>query len=226
MALQRIPEPEVMDSARDAAAYDSMDFTEVNNAFAQRALELAPPAGRVLDIGTGTARIPILMMRQAGSQLRILGVDLAGEMLVVGRKNIALAHLSDRIKLCFADGKDLPFFSGDFDMVVSNSLAHHLPDPRPFFTEVARVLRPDGAVLLRDLLRPESVSDVNKLVHRYAADADEYQRKLYRDSLYASLTLQEVEEHVHAAGLDGVKIYQSSDRHWTVERPCAGVQAG
>jgi ubiquinone/menaquinone biosynthesis C-methylase UbiE len=223
MALQRIPEPEVMDSERDALAYDSMDFTEVNTDFARRALELAPPAGRVLDVGTGTARIPILMLRQGRGQLRILGVDLAGAMLVVGRKNIALARLSDRIKLCLADAKDLPFFSGDFDMVVSNSLAHHMPDPQPFFTEVARLLRPDGALLLRDLLRPETVSDLNKLVHRYAADADEYQRKLYRDSLYASLTLQEVQEYVRAVGLGKVQILQSSDRHWTVERPYAGT---
>lgn len=218
MPLQRILEPEVMDSERDALAYDSMDFTEVNTDFAQRAFALAPPAGRVLDVGTGTARIPILFLRQGSKELRVTGVDLGAHMLAVGRKNIRLAHLSDRIKLCIADGKDLPFFPGDFDMVMSNSLAHHLPEPAALFMEVARVVRPEGAVLLRDLLRPDSVGELNRLVDKYAADADEDQRKLYRDSLYASLTLREVEDIVRSAGLKGLHVFQPSDRHWTAER--------
>lgn len=59
--MQRVLEPEVMDSWEEAVAYDAMDFTEVNAAFAQRAIALAPTAAKVLDAGTGTARIPLLL---------------------------------------------------------------------------------------------------------------------------------------------------------------------
>jgi ubiquinone/menaquinone biosynthesis C-methylase UbiE len=61
--MQRILEPEVMDSQAEAIEYDAMDFTEVNTAFAQRTLELVPTVAKlkVLDAGTGTGRIPILI---------------------------------------------------------------------------------------------------------------------------------------------------------------------
>ena len=221
MSLKRILEPEVMDTERDAAEYDTMDFVEVNQAFAQRALELAPPSGRVIDLGTGTARIPLLMLQLGKKDLRIHALDLSGEMLKVAKRNLELARLTDRIKLHLADAKDLPFFNGEFDMGISNSLAHHIPEPGVIFMEMARVVKSGGAVFLRDLLRPESVREVNRIVSTYAAGADEHQRKLYRDSLYASLTLDEVEAYVREAGLKGATVLQSSDRHWSVERPAA-----
>ncbi|MCZ6776586.1 MAG: class I SAM-dependent methyltransferase [Ignavibacteria bacterium] len=219
MALKRILEPEVMDTERDALEYDLMDFTEVNQAFATRAIELAPPSGRILDMATGTARIPILILGQMQSKdLSIHAIDLSRQMLKVARRNVESARLNGRLTLELVDAKDLRFRTAEFDMVISNSLAHHVPRPSEFFIEVARVVRPGGGIFLRDLMRPKAVADVNFLVQKYAADADEYQRKLYRDSLYAALTLEEVECYVQEAGISEARIVQSSDRHWTVER--------
>jgi ubiquinone/menaquinone biosynthesis C-methylase UbiE len=219
MALERILEPEVMESQEDAAEYDSMDFADVNLAFALRALELAPVSGKALDIGTGTARIPILMMQQPGHDLVIHAVDLSNEMLEVGRRNVDASGLSNRITLQQVDAKRLPFGDHEFEMVVSNSVAHHIPNPQNFFGEAARVLRPEGGLLLRDLMRPETIEDVERIVEEYAGDASGHQKKLYRDSLLASLTIPEVESYVRAAGLRAARVVQSSDRHWSVERP-------
>jgi ubiquinone/menaquinone biosynthesis C-methylase UbiE len=219
MALKRILEPEVMESAEDASEYDSMDFTDVNLAFALRALELASVSGKALDIGTGTARIPILMVQQARHDLVIHAVDLSNEMLKVGRKNVDASRLKSRIILQHVDAKRLPFSDHEFDMVVSNSLAHHIPDPEHFFKEAARVLRPDGGLLIRDLMRPETVEDVERIVEQYAGDSSAHQKNLYRESLLASLTVTEVESYVRAAGFRGVRVVQSSDRHWSAERP-------
>ena len=58
--MQRILEPEVMDTSSEAIEYDAMDFTAVNTAFAQRTSEFGSQSGLVFDAGTGTARIPIL----------------------------------------------------------------------------------------------------------------------------------------------------------------------
>jgi len=219
MALKRILEPEVMESEEDAAEYDSMDFTDVNLSFALRALELAPVSGKTLDIGTGTARIPILMVQQTGNDLVIHAADLSNEMLKVGKKNVDASGLNSRITLHHVDAKRLPFGDREFDMVVSNSLAHHIPDPEHFFEESARVLRPDGGLLIRDLMRPETIEDVERIVEQYAGDASAHQKKLYRESLLASLTIPEVESYVREAGLRGVRVVQSSDRHWSAERP-------
>jgi ubiquinone/menaquinone biosynthesis C-methylase UbiE len=222
MALKRILEPEVMDTERDAVEYDGMDFTDVNLSFALRAAGLAPLTGTVLDVGTGTARIPILFLQQSGSALSVHAVDLSAEMLKLAAQHVERAGLSARITLHRADGKVLPFADGRFDMVMSNSLVHHLPEPRLFFSEVARIVRPGGAVFVRDLRRPESTRELEGLVQQHAGDADPYQQKLFRDSLHASLTIPEVAFLVKEAGLEGVQVVNSSDRHWSAECGAAG----
>jgi len=62
-SMERILEPEVMDDREEAIEYDAMDFTEVNTNFAKEAVQLAGINARVLDVGTGTARIPTVKNR-------------------------------------------------------------------------------------------------------------------------------------------------------------------
>jgi ubiquinone/menaquinone biosynthesis C-methylase UbiE len=217
MSMQRVTEPEVMDSPQEAIEYDAMDFTEVNTAFSDRAVALGPPSGLILDAGTGTARIPIMMCQQR-PQWRVIGIDLAPSMLELGQKNVEQSGLQQQIKLELVDAKRLPYPDAHFDMVVSNSIVHHLPDPLPFLQELKRVLKPNGAIFLRDLLRPASKEIVDDIVERVAADCNDHQQQLFRDSLHAAFTLDEVNQLMQQAALEGIKVYQSSDRHWTAER--------
>lgn len=215
--MERVTEPEVMDNPQEAIEYDAMDFLEVNTAFAELAVELGPREGLILDAGTGTARIPILMS-QLRPQWQIIGIDLAQSMLDIGQKNVEQSGLQQQIQLEWVDAKQLPYPNEHFDMVVSNSLIHHLPNPLPFLLELKRVLKPNGAILLRDLLRPDSQETLDAIVNRVAADCNTHQTQLFRDSLHAAFTLDEVNQMMQQVGLQGVKVYQSSDRHWTVER--------
>ncbi|MBD2667337.1 hypothetical protein B6N60_04729 [Richelia sinica FACHB-800] len=211
-------EPEVMDSWEEATAYDAMDFSEVNMAFAQQTITLGPPQqALVLDAGTGTARIPILIC-QMRQKWQIVAIDLAQNMLQIAGKHIQTHNLQQQIKLEFVDAKCLPYKDQQFDMVISNSLVHHLPHPLVFFQELKRVLKPHGAILIRDLFRPANEESLNLLVASMCEDFDQDQKKLVRDSLCAALTVEEVTDLVTQVGLQGVHIYQSSDRHWTVER--------
>ena len=215
--MQRILEPEVMDSWEEAVEYDAMDFTAVNAAFAQRAIELGLPQAKVLDAGVGTARIPILICQQC-PQWQITAIDLAKNMLAIGSQNVQQAGLQAQIVLQYADAKQLPYADGYFDMAISNSLIHHLPDPLTFLVELKRVLKPNGAILIRDLMRPATEEIVNTFVDSIGSEYSDRQKQLFRDSLHAAFTLDEVEQLILSAGLSNVKIYQSSDRHWTVER--------
>lgn len=215
--MQRILEPEVMDSPEEALEYDAMDFAEVNTAFAQRAIELAPTKAKVLDAGTGTARIPILICQQR-PDWQITAIDLAQSMLEVGKRNVEKANLGRQISLELIDAKQMPYPDEDFDAVISNSLIHHLPDPLPFLQELKRVLKPNGAILIRDLLRPSTEDIMHQMVEAIGSEYDNHQKQLFQDSLHAAFTLAEVEELVQTVGLEGVNIYQSSDRHWTIER--------
>ncbi|NEP52240.1 MAG: class I SAM-dependent methyltransferase [Moorea sp. SIO3C2] len=216
--MSRVLEPEVMDTWEDAVEYDSMDFSEVNTAFAQLAVELGPQAGLVLDVGTGTSRIPIIIA-QMRPQWQIWAIDLSENMLKVGAQNVEDAGLQEQIKLERVDGKQMPYRDTMFDMVISNSIVHHLPNPLPFFREVKRLLKPGGGILLRDLIRPADVATMDALVARISGEYNQYQTQLFRDSLHAALTLDEVNQMVLEAGLSGVRVYQSSDIHWTAERP-------
>ncbi|MBD0261939.1 MAG: class I SAM-dependent methyltransferase [Tolypothrix sp. Co-bin9] len=216
--MERILEPEVMDSLTEAIEYDAMDFTEVNTDFALKAIALGPPEqGIVLDAGTGPGRIPVLIS-QMRSQWQIIAIDAAQSMLEVAAQHVQKANLQSSISLELVDAKSLPYEDGHFDMIISNSLVHHLPDPLPFFKELKRVLKSNGGIFIRDLFRPASAEIMNALVDSIGEEYDEYQKKLFRDSLNAALTLDEVNQLISQVGLQQVKVYQTSDRHWTAQR--------
>lgn len=216
--MERILEPEVMDTWQEAVDYDSMDFTEVNTAFADSAITYGPPTnGIILDVGTGTARIPIIVGEKR-PQWQITAIDLSVNMLKIGQQNITAAGLDDQITLGLVDGKNLPYPDQYFDMVISNSIVHHLPDPMPFWQSVKRVLKPAGGLFIRDLLRPANMTLTEQLVEQYAGNENERQQQLFRDSLRAAFTLEEITIMLEKVGFTDCQLTQSSDRHWTLAR--------
>jgi ubiquinone/menaquinone biosynthesis C-methylase UbiE len=168
----------------------------------------------MLDVGTGPARVPIALCR-ADRLFRVLGIDLALPMLDLARRNVADAELTDRIRFARGDAKNLPFPDGRFEAVVSNTIIHHIPDPGPALAEMARLVAPGGTLMVRDLARPAGVAELDALVELYAADEPIPARNLFRDSLHASLTLDEVRAIVEGLGLPPEGVALTSDRHWT-----------
>ncbi|USR89426.1 class I SAM-dependent methyltransferase [Phormidium yuhuli AB48] len=215
--MKRVLEPEVMDTWEETIAYDAMDFSDVNQAFVDEAIALGPDHATILDIGTGPARIPILLCQQR-PHWTVTGIDLSHNMLKRGATHIAKAELGDRIRLDYADAKSLPYANASFDLVISNSIIHHLEDPLPCLNELRRVLKPQGGLLLRDLVRPNNLASVDQLVQQLGSTYDPHQTQLFRDSLCAAFTLQEVQQMLDAAGFAGVCAYLSSDRHWTAKQ--------
>ena len=215
--LPRVLEPEVMDTADDARDYDAMDFVAVNTAFAEAALAVAPDEGLVLDLGTGTARIPLLMVARRPT-LHVVGIDLSESMLVIARQHLAAAGPYACVEVRRLDAKATGFPDGCFDMVISNSIVHHLPEPLAVFRELARVASPWAALFLRDLLRPATEAEHAHLVATYCANDNPHQRQLFSDSLRAALTLDEVRALAEQAGLADFTLARTSDRHWTLSR--------
>lgn len=227
--LERILEPEVMDTPDEARDYDAMDHAEVNRAFVSDLLEVLSPAttgaGTIaadrdeallnfLDLGAGTAQIPIELCRRAAG-VRVTAVDAAAAMLTVAGENVARAALADRIELQQADAKALPYADGAFDAVISNSIVHHIPEPRRVLAEATRVARTGGLLFFRDLLRPADQAALERLVDTYAAGANEHQRRMFAESLHAALALDEIQALVAELGFAGETVRQTTDRHWT-----------
>lgn len=195
-----------------------MDFREVNEDFALTALQLGAK-GHILDIGTGTARIPVTLCQMAtDSTIQVTAIDLAQSMLDLAIVNVTTANLAQKIVLELVDAKNLPYPDHAFDMIISNSIVHHLPDPLPFFREAMRVLKPEGGILIRDLMRPKTIGELEELVSKIGGDYNKYQKDLFYNSLHAAFTLEEVEQMLTECQYQEVKIYPSSDRHWTIAR--------
>ncbi|MFN4257940.1 MAG: class I SAM-dependent methyltransferase [Gemmataceae bacterium] len=212
--LPRVLEPEVMDSAEEARDYDAMDHSAVNQAFAADFRAVWNGWNPVLDVGTGTAQIPIELCRQAPSA-EVVGIDLAGHMLRLAAENVRRAGCEQRIRLQQVDAKGLPFADAAFGAVMSNSIVHHIPEPAAVLAEMARVTKPGGTIFVRDLLRPPDRTALRQLVDTYAGDANDHQRQLFAASLHAALTLAEIRALVAALGFDPDTVQQTTDRHWT-----------
>jgi ubiquinone/menaquinone biosynthesis C-methylase UbiE len=170
--------------------------------------------GCILDLGTGTAQIPIELCRQH-PRARVLAIDVARHMLLLAQKNIEQAGLADRIRVECVDAKRLPYADGAFDTVASNSIVHHIPEPGQALAEAWRVLAPGGLIFIRDLVRPDDEAAVRRLVETYAAGANAHQQQMLADSFHAALTLDEVRRIVTRFGTPAECVRATSDRHWT-----------
>lgn len=235
--LPRTLEPEVMDSREDAWDYDSMDHAEVNRRFVEDLLAAGLIGSRepkaesgmvptdidngeetepllVLDLGTGTAQIPVLLCQRT-DEVRIIAADAAISMLDLARLNVEIAGVRDRIQLDHTDAKGMAYRDQMFDAVISNSIVHHIPDPREVLVEAIRVTKPAGLLFFRDLMRPDDEQEVDRLVEQYSAGCNEHQRKLFRDSLQAALTVDEMRNLIADLGFSAETVQATSDRHWT-----------
>ncbi len=212
--LGRVLEPEVMDSPEEARDYDAMDHSTVNRLFVTDFLAIWRGGVPILDVGTGTAQIPIELCSQS-PRAQVLAIDLAENMLTLGQENVRRAGFQDRLNLQRCDAKRMPFPPESFAAVISNSIIHHIPEPGRVVAEMVRVLKPGGEVFIRDLLRPADQATLDRIVKTYAGDANSHQQQMFADSLHAALTLDEVRGLVKAVGFDPAEVRQTSDRHWT-----------
>ena len=237
--LERVLEPEVMDTAEEARDYDSMDHAAVNTRFCDDFLQFATFGGRpalgrttarVIDFGTGTALIPIALAARA-TGFEIVGIDLSEHMLSLGRSNVSRAGLDARVSLARIDAKATAYEDGAFGATISNSIIHHIPEPALCFAEMWRVTAKGGLLFVRDLHRPDDHAEVDRLVALHAGEppraeppADparvasfENQRALFRASLCAALTVREVVAMLAPFGVPASAVKMTSDRHWTLE---------
>lgn len=212
--LPRILEPEVMDTPEEARDYDAMDHSGVNRLFVTDFLARWDGRSPVLDVGTGTAQIPIELCRQH-PRVTVVAIDLAEEMLRLGRLNVQAAGFNSRIRLELQNGRQMSYATGAFPAVMSNSIVHHIPEPIDTIREMVRVCEPGGLLFVRDLMRPSNRATLDHLVNLYAGDANDLQRKMFAESLHAALTLAEVQALAATFGFDPSTVAATSDRHWT-----------
>lgn len=210
--MDRVPEPQLMDSPAQTAAYAEADFSEANDLFVHHMFRHhLPDHASIIDLGCGPAHIAIRLASRC-PHWHVTALDGGANMLKLARRAIDQARLSDRIELKL---KVLPDVAGlvAHDAVISNSLLHHLPDPQVLWRSVRALLIPGGRVQVMDLLRPADAAEVAKLVDRYAAGEPQVLKDDFRNSLFAAYTLDEIKQQLADAAM-GLRVEQVSDRHW------------
>jgi ubiquinone/menaquinone biosynthesis C-methylase UbiE len=118
-------------------------YVEATVAATLRRMELAQGES-VLDVGCGTG-VLLHELRRLDPAVRVTGIDLAPAML-----SLAAGKLCSKALLAVADAAALPFPAASFDLVVSTSSLHYWPDPVAGLREMARVVRPQGHVVVTD----------------------------------------------------------------------------
>lgn len=205
--MKRIPEKGEMESPDEVLAYDAVSresLDKVEELFVRRAAGMLSDSGArkyplVLDVGTGTANIP-LRFADRQPEGRFIALDLSWNMLRKAASNIRENGSAGRILLVCAEAEQLPFRSGSFDLVYSHSAIHHLPEPVGAVEEIVRVTRSKCPFIVRDLRRPPGML-LKWYVRIFGFNYSSLAKKMYLESLRAGYTYREMK--LLAAGIKG-----------------------
>jgi len=211
-------EVEAYASAAAQKHLDAIDDTFVAHAMR---LVLGCERGRALDIGTGPGQI-VIKLAQRLRGWSFVGVDRSAGMIRQARESLGAGEeaVRGRVKFEIADGNQLPFPDRSFELVMCNSVLHHLAEPGKLLSEMARLATPGGAILLRDLRRPNRI--VNPLhVRWHGRNYSGEMLRLYRASVRAAYTAPELSRMVQTSGISGARVFQHRSTHIGIERPAS-----
>ena len=115
----------------------------------------------VLDIGCGAGVDTILAGMMVGPYGSAVGVDIVPEMIARAEANIKMTGI-DNVSFQITAGENLPFPDEIYDVAISNGVINLIPDKRGILTEIKRVLKPGGRLMVADQIALGSVQkDIN-----------------------------------------------------------------
>lgn len=103
----------------------------------------------VLDIGCGAGVDTIFAAKMTGPFGKVVGIDLIPEMLQRAKANLKLVNLN-YVTYEEASSDKLSFADENFDVVISNGVFNLVPDKTKALSEVSRVLKPGGRLMIAD----------------------------------------------------------------------------
>jgi ubiquinone/menaquinone biosynthesis C-methylase UbiE len=155
-------------------------------------MSLAPhrPGARAVDLGCGTG----VMLDKLGRRYeQVLGIDISAEMLEGYDLSDLRAGL--RVGLLRADMAALPLATGSCDVVVCRSALHHMEDEAGVLAEIARILAPDGRLLMGE---PANDNVLTRAARAFVKRRPSYGKLHTIDRAY---TRRQLRTLLHAAGL-------------------------
>ena len=108
------------------------------------------PGHRVLDVGCGSGVDTVALGHLVGPTGLVVGVDVDNEMLVIARAMAGVEGVADWVVHRRADARALPYGWGYFDACRSERLCEHVSHPRHVISEMVRVTKPGGWIVIAD----------------------------------------------------------------------------
>jgi SAM-dependent methyltransferase len=214
--MERIREPELMDNDEQAIAYAEADFAEPHSTFITLFRETFGTIGikgYVLDLGCGPGDISFRFAR-AYPDCIVQGIDGAEAMLRCGRRLLQDAHdIRGRVELREGILPEAVPPRRKYDIIISNSLLHHLRDPLILWEAVKRFAAPGAPIFVVDLRRPASIEEAHMLVETYSGQEPEILRRDFYNSLLAAFEVDEIKDQLSEAGIAYLDVREAGDRH-------------
>ena len=143
---------------RIAGVYDVMNSAMtagLHHEWRQRAVERAQvgPGDNALDVCCGTGDLALELRRQIGPDGRVVGSDFSEPMLELARRKSGEEGLP--VEFGWADALELPYGDDSFDAVTIGFGARNLADLDRGLSEMARVLKPGGRLVILEITRPQ-----------------------------------------------------------------------
>ncbi len=214
--MQRTIEAELMNDEEQSNAYALADFTEPNRYFIKlfQATFGLQIQGHILDIGCGNADITIALAKVYPDCL-IDGIDGSASMLDHGRKTLKNQPIKIQKNIRLLEGivPDLELPEANYDVIMSNSVLHHLHNPAILWQFIKSYGVRGSRVFIGDLLRPASPEKARQIVELYASNEPEILKRDFYNSLLAAFEISEINEQLKLANLEKLSVAKISDRH-------------
>lgn len=124
---------------------ETADIALISQPLLDRIFPVTDPL--ILDVATGTARVPLILARNARFQGHVVGLDASRRMLDKARAKVTAGRFKPYITLLEQEASELPYEDGSFDVVTCLEALEFLPRPAEALAEMIRVLRPGGLLL-------------------------------------------------------------------------------
>lgn len=217
--MDRVVEPELMETAEQARAYAEADFEAPHSRLVELFRERfpkAPSAAHAIEFGCGPGDI-VMRFAAAFPGWRVDGVDGSAAMLAAAEIcRQRYPEPGHRIRLVEGLLPDCALPESRYDILISNSLLHHLHDPSVLWRSVLKWAAPGALVFIADLRRPPSEAEAQRLTELHTRGEPDVLRHDFYHSLLAAFEPDEVRDQLRDAGLGHLAVDVVSDRHLLV----------
>ncbi|TDD63481.1 class I SAM-dependent methyltransferase [Kribbella antibiotica] len=175
-------------------------------------------SAHVLDLGCGVGGPGLRVVATTGA--RVTGISISEEQIKTANRLAADAGLTDRAVFQHGDAMKLPFEDASFEAVMALESLCHMPDRQQVLTEISRVLKPGGRLVLTDVFErfPRKVPR-NPGIDKFCsglmstmADIEDYVGLLQRSGLRVRELLDITEQSTLRLGEELAKLATAEDR--------------